>query len=181
MDSSARIRYACPSEAPSFYGAHRGQDETCGGSATIGVYGFDISSFLETLREAEVGLVLDVRQRRGVRGREYAWANSLRLQASRRGRDRLRAPHRAGAHDELRELQYREDAGWRWASGSRAQLADEYRERYNSEILDQWISPITGSPPDREGKRPAVRRCATARPATGPLIAHGWPRTTACQ
>jgi uncharacterized protein (DUF488 family) len=38
------------------------------GMATIGVYGFDGESFLRRLRQAEVRLLLDVRQRRGVRG-----------------------------------------------------------------------------------------------------------------
>jgi uncharacterized protein (DUF488 family) len=50
--------------------------------ATIGVYGFTAGSFLDALSEADVALLLDVRQRRGVRGSEYAWANSLRLQAA---------------------------------------------------------------------------------------------------
>jgi len=49
-------------------------------AATIGVYGFDSDSFLTAVRDAEVRVVLDVRQRRGVRGPEYAWANSRRLQ-----------------------------------------------------------------------------------------------------
>ncbi|WP_199734150.1 hypothetical protein [Micromonospora musae] len=49
---------------------------------TIGVYGFDGESFPKRLRHADVRLLLDVRQRRGVRGPEYAWANSLRLQAA---------------------------------------------------------------------------------------------------
>ena len=49
---------------------------------TIGVYGFDQGTFLTALEDAGVGLVMDVRQRRGVRGREYAWANSARLQAA---------------------------------------------------------------------------------------------------
>src|SRR4028118_422826 len=49
---------------------------------TISVYGFDGESFLQRLRHADVRLLLDVRQRRGVRGPEYAWANSLRLQAA---------------------------------------------------------------------------------------------------
>ena len=49
---------------------------------TLGVYGFDGESFLQRLRQADVRLLLDVRQRRGVRGPEYAWANSLRLQAA---------------------------------------------------------------------------------------------------
>jgi len=47
---------------------------------TIGVYGWDLDSYLAALAAAEVELLLDVRQRRGVRGREYSWANSLRLQ-----------------------------------------------------------------------------------------------------
>jgi hypothetical protein len=40
--------------------------------ATIGVYGFTAEEFLRTLRKADVRLVLDVRQRRGVRGPQYA-------------------------------------------------------------------------------------------------------------
>ncbi len=50
--------------------------------ATIGVSGFDRESFLGALGNAEVDLLLDVRQRRGVRGSEYAWANAKRLQAA---------------------------------------------------------------------------------------------------
>lgn len=37
-------------------------------AATIGVYGFTAEAFLETLTGAGVGLLLDLRQRRGVRG-----------------------------------------------------------------------------------------------------------------
>lgn len=48
---------------------------------TIGVYGFTLETFLVALDRMGVGLLLDVRQRRGVRGSEYAWANSQRLQA----------------------------------------------------------------------------------------------------
>ena len=40
--------------------------------ATIGVYGFSAETFLAALRRADVALLLDVRQRRGVRGSEYA-------------------------------------------------------------------------------------------------------------
>ena len=38
--------------------------------ATIGVYGASLGTFLDALLGADVTLVLDVRQRRGVRGRE---------------------------------------------------------------------------------------------------------------
>jgi hypothetical protein len=36
---------------------------------TIGVYGFTADSLVEALHDARVGLVVDVHQRRGVRGR----------------------------------------------------------------------------------------------------------------
>jgi uncharacterized protein (DUF488 family) len=108
------------------------------GLATIGVYGFDLSHFLSTLREADVGLVLDVRQRRGVRGREYAWANSLRLQAALARAGIEYEHHRELAPTtELRQLQYREDAREGVGKRSRVKLAEEYRERYTSEILDR--------------------------------------------
>src|ERR1041384_3489733 len=58
---------------------------TCGGAAmrriaTIGVYGFTTEAFIEKLADEDVALLLDLRQRRGVRGPDYAWANSARLQ-----------------------------------------------------------------------------------------------------
>jgi uncharacterized protein (DUF488 family) len=46
------------------------------------VYGFTAEEFLRKLRDADVRLLLDIRQRRGVRGPEYAWANARRLQAA---------------------------------------------------------------------------------------------------
>jgi uncharacterized protein (DUF488 family) len=48
---------------------------------TIGVYGFDETGFFAALRAAAVDLFCDIRFRRGVRGRQYAFANSQRLQA----------------------------------------------------------------------------------------------------
>jgi uncharacterized protein (DUF488 family) len=106
--------------------------------ATIGVYGFDVSSFLAALRGADVGLLLDVRQRRGVRGREYAWANSLRLQAALAGAGIAYEHHRELAPTtELRQLQYRADAREGVGKRSRAKLAEEYRKRYLSEILNR--------------------------------------------
>ena len=48
--------------------------------ATIGVYEFDAASFIEMLDGANVSQLIDIRQRRGVRGSQYAWANAQRLQ-----------------------------------------------------------------------------------------------------
>jgi uncharacterized protein (DUF488 family) len=104
---------------------------------TIGVYGFDVTSFLERLSGAEVSMLLDVRQRRGVRGPDYAWANSQRLQTS------LAASGIAYRHHldlapttELRELQYAEDARQGVGKRTRRELATGYVSRYTAEILD---------------------------------------------
>jgi uncharacterized protein (DUF488 family) len=105
--------------------------------ATIGVYGFTAQMFLDRLREADVGLLLDVRQRRGVRGSEYAWANSARLQTA-LAEAGIEYRHRKdlAPTTELRRLQYREDDRQGVGKRSRTQLAREYRERYVAEILD---------------------------------------------
>jgi uncharacterized protein (DUF488 family) len=104
---------------------------------TVGVYGFTLEEFLHTLREADVRLVLDVRQRRGVRGPQYAWANSKRLQAAltEAGIGYQHHPELAPT-TEMRQLQYREDDRLGVGKRSREQLAPEYREGYTREILD---------------------------------------------
>ena len=111
---------------------------------TIGVYGFDRDSFLDALGGAGVDLLLDVRQRRGVRGSEYAWANAQRLQ------DALAGAGIAYSHlkelaptTEMRELQYREDEKKGEGKRSRSVLAPAYVETYTAEILDQVdLAPV---------------------------------------
>ena len=106
--------------------------------ATIGVYGFTLEQFLGSLRDADVRLVLDVRQRRGVRGPQYAWANSKRLQAALAEAGVGYEHHSELAPTtELRQLQYQEDDRLGVGKRSREQLAPEYRERYTREILDR--------------------------------------------
>jgi uncharacterized protein (DUF488 family) len=117
--------------------------------ATIGVYGFTAERFLAALRDADVALLLDVRQRRGVRGHEYAWANSRRLQ------DALDAAGIAYRHHpelatttELRQLQYREDEREGVGQRTRTHLSDAFRERYTSEVLDTVdLKPIVDELP----------------------------------
>lgn len=112
--------------------------------ATIGVYGFDRDSFLEALADAGIELLLDVRQRRGVRGSEYAWANARRLQAT-LDEAGIRYTHlkELAPTTELRELQYREDARLGEGKRSRTVLASEYASRYTEEILDRAdLDPI---------------------------------------
>jgi uncharacterized protein (DUF488 family) len=118
--------------------------------ATVGVYGATLETFLRALRDANVGQVIDVRQRRGVRGSEYAWANAQRLQAAlaEAGID-YRHHKELAPTTELRELQYREDDRAGVGKRSRAELAPEYVERYTREILGHVdLAPIVADLPD---------------------------------
>src|SRR3954454_13050376 len=103
--------------------------------ATIGVYGFDGPGFIRTLHGADVGLILDVRQRRGVRGSEYAWANAKRLEAALAGAG-IGYDHllELAPTTELRQLQYAADDRAGVGKRSREVLAPEYRDRYLAEI-----------------------------------------------
>src|SRR3954453_1927257 len=115
---------------------------------TIGVYGLDGPGFIRALQEAEVGIVLDVRQRRGVRGSEYAWANAQRLQAA-LGEAGIGYSHlkELAPTTEMRQLQYAEDARLGEGKRNRTALAPAYVERYTEEVLErvdlgpvvQWI------------------------------------------
>jgi uncharacterized protein (DUF488 family) len=117
--------------------------------ATVGVYEFDAASFIAALDDAGVTKVFDIRQRRGVRGPRYAWANSQRLQG-------LLAEARIGyeyhpelAPDtEMRQLQYRDDDAQGVGKRSRVRLAPEYIREYTEEILDLVpLEPLIGRLP----------------------------------
>jgi uncharacterized protein (DUF488 family) len=128
---------------------------------TIGVYGWDLTSFLEALRRADVRTLFDVRQRRGVRGREYSWANSARLQLSLAQAGIEYRHHRELAPTtELRHLQYAEDARQGVGKRSRVELAPEYTRRYIEEILDPvGVEHLAAElPPDGAGALFCVER-----------------------
>ena len=129
---------------------------------TIGVYGFDQAAFLRSLADAGVDLLLDVRQRRGVRGSEYAWANAQRLEAA-LGEAGIDYSHlkELAPTTEMRQLQYAEDARLGEGKRNRTALAPAYVERYTEEVLErvdlgpvvQWI-----------GKSSAVLLCVERDP-----------------
>lgn len=129
--------------------------------ATIGVYGWTLERFLDALRRADVGLVVDARQRRGVRGSEYSWANAQRLQSALAGAG-VRYSHRQelAPTTELRELQYGEDDRIGVGKRSRVELAPAFRERYLHDILDRadLAALVAELPPDRASALLCVER-----------------------
>ncbi|HEY8474188.1 MAG TPA: DUF488 domain-containing protein [Natronosporangium sp.] len=118
--------------------------------ATIGVYGFTVDAFLGRLADAGVGLLLDLRQRRGVRGPDYAWANAARLQAALATAGiGYRHVKELAPTTELRHLQYREDDRQGVGKRSRVALAPGYIERYTREILDPFdLGALAAELPD---------------------------------
>ncbi len=152
--------------------------------ATIGVYGFTAGAFLEELTGAGVGLLLDLRQRRGVRGHDYSWANAVRLQRA------LAAAGVGYRHvtglaptTELRRLQYREDDRRGVGKRNRVALAPEYAERYTREILDPFDlgALVAGLPDDAVTALLCVERdpqaCHRSLVAARLRTAHGLPVT----
>lgn len=101
------------------------------------MYEFDGPSFIRTLDQAGVTQLLDIRQRRGVRGSQYAWANAERLQ-QRLAQARIGYEHHPelAPDTEMRHLQYRADAGEGVGKRSRERLSPDYIRAYTEEILD---------------------------------------------
>ncbi|GAB4585767.1 DUF488 domain-containing protein [Nocardia sp. IFM 10818] len=109
---------------------------------TIGVYGFTAETFLTQLTTEGVDLLLDLRQRRGVRGPDYSWANATRLQHT---LATANIPYRhlkaLAPTTALRHLQYREDARQGVGKRNRKSLSPAYTTRYTQEILTPYNLP----------------------------------------
>ena len=105
---------------------------------TVGVYGSSLETFLDALARERVSAVFDIRQRRGVRGPEYAWANAQRLQRA-LATAGIAYEHRKelAPTTELRHLQYAADDRQGIGKRARRSLDPEYRRRYVHEILDR--------------------------------------------
>jgi uncharacterized protein (DUF488 family) len=103
---------------------------------TIGAIGFTADAFFQTLREAGVDTFIDVRRRRAVRGREYAFANSQRLQ-NRLAELGIRYLHRIdlAPPDNAREQQAAADRAGGVATRKRTVLSPAFIATYERDVL----------------------------------------------
>lgn len=103
---------------------------------TIGVYGTTEESFFRALQEAGVDTFVDIRRRRGIRGSEYAYANSQRLQA-RLADMGIRYVHllELAPTEAVRQVQYAADAQTKTAKRSRSVLSPAFVTAFREEIL----------------------------------------------
>ena len=108
---------------------------------TIGVYGSDDAAFFGTLQKAGVDTFCDIRWRRGMRGSEYAFANSARLQ-KRLGELGIRYLHvrEVAPKPALRQAQDNMDKAEGTAKRKRTTLGDIFIEGYRREVLTDFDS-----------------------------------------
>ena len=104
---------------------------------TLGVYGSTEAGFFTALREAGVDTFCDIRARRGVRGSEYAFVNSQRLQAK-LAELGIRYLHfkELAPSEALRKRQYAADKLDRIAKRKRTELSELFMAGYREEQQD---------------------------------------------
>ncbi len=103
---------------------------------TIGVYGFDEQSFFEALQHAQIDTLCDIRARRGVRGSEYTFANSERLQRRLAELNiRYVSLKQLAPSEEIRRMQAEDDKRAKIARRKRARLGEAFQEAYRQDIL----------------------------------------------
>lgn len=106
---------------------------------TCGVYGFTAETFEKAVIDSKLDVFVDTRRRRGVRGSQYSFANSKRLQAMLADNDityihkielapSQRAVKREGKIDEEHDI----------ARHDRDSLSDEFINEYKHDVLDRF-------------------------------------------
>lgn len=108
---------------------------------TIGVYGFDETSYFAALVDSGIDTFCDIRMRRGLRGSIYSFANSKRLQ-NRLGELGIRYLHfkDLAPSSEVRDCQKKEDARLGVSKRKRTVLGDAFVRAYNEQYLSNFDS-----------------------------------------
>jgi uncharacterized protein (DUF488 family) len=103
---------------------------------TIGAYGHSPESFFDRLQSCEVDLLVDIRQRRGMRGRTYAFLNATALQVEleRRGIAYLHLKELAPTPG-IRDAQREADRISGVTKRSREGLSQLFEAKYMAEVV----------------------------------------------
>lgn len=106
---------------------------------TIGVYGSSKEEFFDKLVKNNIDTFIDIRRRRAVRGSQYAFVNSTRLQNELRERN-IKYLHilDLAPTNEIREAQKVADNQQKVAKRERQSLGSVFRYRYENEILSNY-------------------------------------------
>lgn len=104
--------------------------------STIGGYGYSKEKFFGKLKDNRVDILVDIRQRRGMRGKNYAFLNSSALQSelSIHGIAYIHLKELAPT-DEIRNAQLEDDKRQGVKKRVRKELSDIFKSEYWSLIL----------------------------------------------
>jgi uncharacterized protein (DUF488 family) len=132
---------------------------------TIGVYGTTEHDFFEKLVKNRIDTFCDIRQRRGVRGSEYAFVNSKRLQ---RSLTELNITYwhvlDLAPTTEIRKMQYEDDMKQGEKKRSRNQLGDVFSLAYKSMIMQKFNFNIFVDKLAETGSNRMVLFCVEKKP-----------------
>lgn len=106
---------------------------------TIGVYGSNSQLFFKKLTDNKIDTFCDIRRRRGVRGSEYAFVNSKRLQK------RLKELNINYLHlielstpEDIRKIQYSADKELKISQRKREKLSTKFITAYKNRVLKNY-------------------------------------------
>jgi len=103
---------------------------------TMGVYGLDAGTFFANLVSAKIDLFCDIRQRRGMRGSQYAFVNSNALQSK---LSELQIPYKylkqLAPTDEIRNAQKSVDQEMGVLKRNREMLSENFTLLFQSTVL----------------------------------------------
>lgn len=106
---------------------------------TIGVYNTTEQSYFDKLVQNHIDLFCDIRQRRGVRGKQYKYVNSQYLQAK---LAELGIPYlyikELAPTEEIRHKQKRADKENNETKKQRTELGELFANEYGRQILDAF-------------------------------------------
>lgn len=106
---------------------------------TIGVYHSTAEEYYKKLTENNIDTFCDIRQRRGVRGSQYAFVNSKRLQDKLNGLGiKYRHILALAPTPEIRESQKKADAQTGELKRNRDKLGQAFIKTYNENVIEKF-------------------------------------------
>lgn len=132
---------------------------------TIGVYNSTEKEFFDKLIQNNIDTFCDIRQRRGVRGSQYAFVNSNKLQAKLNELD-IKYGHviSLAPNTEIRELQKEADAQQGELKRDRNRLGDIFTIAYKDRVLSQFDFDSFIENLDNAGANRVVLFCVEEKP-----------------
>lgn len=132
---------------------------------TIGVYNSKEDDFFRKLTENNIDVFCDIRQRRGVRGSEYSFVNSVRLQQklAAHGISYIYVRDLAPT-SEIRNLQKEADAKLGELKRSRNQIGKVFSIAYKNQILNNFDFDGLISMLENKGAKRIVFFCVEEKP-----------------